>query len=284
MGAVKGGKPAGGAGKPPAKAGGRSGGSARGRSAGNRSEAEAPQPGSGPGTARGRRARAPAGATGAAAAAGGLNLGSLWPPQLRSVTDQLLGLVGSAAELSLGVGNALARRPTHRRALQKAGAFLRDARETAGLTVGEVSAAIDLKDPALLDLAESGRAALPFEVLLRLAALLARNDPVPFLMQFVRNYSPSLWRTLEQLGVARLVLHAGREHEFINVYRSRDAARRLSDAEFARVLAFTDAAFDMALNLAVEVRAGAPAQPSEKSGPGRTVAGRQGRKARTPPR
>jgi transcriptional regulator with XRE-family HTH domain len=170
------------------------------------------------------------------------------------VADQLIGLVGSAASLSFGVGNALVKRPSHRRALQKAGAFLRDARETAGLTVNEVSSAIDLKDPQLLDLAESGKAALPFEVLLRLAALLARNDPVPFLMQLVRNYSPSVWKTLEQLGVASLVLHAGREHEFINVYRSRDAARRLSDEEFARVLAFTDAAFSMALDLVSDAK------------------------------
>jgi transcriptional regulator with XRE-family HTH domain len=169
---------------------------------------------------------------------------------VRAIAAQLLGLVGSAAELSLGVGNALVRRPAHWRALHKAGAFLRDARETAGLTVAEVSTAIDLKDPEMLDLAENGKMVLPFEVLLRLAALLARNDPVPFLMQLARNYSPSLWKALEELGVARLVLHAGREHEFINVYRSRDAARRLSDEEFEKVLAFTDAAFGMALDLA----------------------------------
>ena len=177
-----------------------------------------------------------------------------WPLHVRSIAAQLLGLVGDAAELSLGVGNALVRRPSHRRALARAGAFLRDARETAGLSVAEVSEAIHLEDPGLLDLAESGKTVLPFDVLLRLAALLARNDPVPFLMQLARNYSPSLWKTLEDLGVAQLVLHAGREHEFINVYRSRDAARRLSDEEFASVLAFTDAAFAMALDLATRGR------------------------------
>ena len=189
-----------------------------------------------------------------------------WPLHVRAIAAQLLGLVGSAADFSLGVGNALVRRPAHRRALQKAGAFLRDARETAGLTVAEVSSAIDLKDPELLDLAENGKMVLPFEVLLRLAALLARNDPVPFLMQLARNYSPSLWKTLEDLGVARLVLHAGREHEFINVYRSRDAARRLSDEEFEKVLAFTDAAFGMALDLATLGRTPAPAKPRARRG------------------
>lgn len=183
-------------------------------------------------------------------------LPSLWPSQLGAVTGQLLDLVGSAAEISFGVGKALVRRPAHRKALEQAGAMLRQAREAAGMTVGELSAAVDLKDPALLELAESGKAALPFEVLLRLAAMLARNDPVPFLLQFVRGYSPSLWKGLEQLGVARLVLHAGREHEFINIYRSRDAARRLSDEEFAQVLAFTDSAFRMALKLVGELRRG----------------------------
>lgn len=177
---------------------------------------------------------------------------SAWPFQVRTLAEQLLGMVGSAAELSFGVGSAFVRRPSHRRALQRAGAFLRDARETAGLTVNQVSTAIDLKDPELLDLAESGKMVLPFEVLLRLAALLARNDPIPFLMQFVRNYSPSLWKTFEDLGIGKLVLHAGREHEFINLYRSRDAARRLSDEEFAKVLAFTDAAFGMALDFATD--------------------------------
>jgi len=216
------------------------------------------------------KGRAAKGSTTKAAPASGLKAGRrapavqapvplvAWPLHVRAIAAQLLGLVGSAAELSLGVGNALVRRPAHWRALQKAGAFLRDARETAGLTVAEVSTAIDLKDPEMLDLAENGKMVLPFEVLLRLAALLARNDPVPFLMQLARNYSPSLWKALEELGVARLVLHAGREHEFINVYRSRDAARRLSDEEFEKVLAFTDAAFGMALDLATMGRIPSP--------------------------
>ena len=129
-------------------------------------------------------------------------------------------------------------------------AEVRAAREAAGLTVGELSAAVNLKDPALIDLAESGKAALPFEVLLRLASVLARNDPIPFAMRLTRSYSPQLWRALEGLGVARLAQHAGREREFVNIFRSRDAARQLSDEAFARVLAFTDAAFEMALTFA----------------------------------
>jgi hypothetical protein len=106
---------------------------------------------------------------------------------------------------------------------------------------------MQLDDPKLIDRVESGRAALPFEALLRVAALVARNDPLPFVMKVARGYNPELWRVLEDLGIGRLATHVGREREIVNIYRSRDAARKLTDAEFARVRAFTAAAFDFAL-------------------------------------
>ena len=202
-----------------------------------------------------KRRRAPAGSAAVASvalrdkASPAAKTGSGWTPQIRSVADQLLGWAGTAAEFSLGVGKALARGPSQKKALERAGVLLREAREQAGLTLGEVSSAIDVKDAALLKLAEHGKAALPFEVLLRLAAVLARNDPIPFALKLTKTYSPQLWRALEQLGVARLAIHAGREHEFINIYRSRDAARVLSDEQFARVLRFTDAAFELAMSM-----------------------------------
>ena len=92
-------------------------------------------------------------------------------------------------------------------------------------------------------------------MILRLAAVLARNDPIPFVLNLTNTYSPAIGRTLKALGIGRLVEHARREHDFINIYRSRDAARHLSDAEFARVLAFVEAAFDLALDFAAK---GAP--------------------------
>lgn len=212
------------------------------------------------------RAQAQAQAPEPLALPGGDLMAALWRPRQGGVADQLLGIVGAAAQMSMGLGRALGAAGAPRKTLGKAGSFLRSAREAAGLTVSEVSAAIDLKDPAMLELAENGKAALPVEVLLRLAAVLARNDPIPFLMQVARNYSPPLWKALEQLGIGQLVLHAGREHEFINIYRSRDAARRLSDEEFEQVLAFTDAAFRMALKLVVDAgrRAGAAEQEPEQ--------------------
>jgi transcriptional regulator with XRE-family HTH domain len=120
-------------------------------------------------------------------------------------------------------------------------------RETAGLSLREVGDAINMKDPTLLDLVENGKVALPFEVILRLASVLGRNDPVSFVMRFTRSYNPEVWHTLENLGIGRLAVQAGREREFANIYRASDAARRLSAAEFALVLGFTRTAFEMAV-------------------------------------
>ncbi|HRL74989.1 MAG TPA: helix-turn-helix transcriptional regulator [Candidatus Accumulibacter phosphatis] len=142
----------------------------------------------------------------------------------------------------------------------RTGAALRAVRETAGLTIAEVGQAIDLKDPTLIEAIENGRLALSFELILRLAAVFGRNDPVGFVMRFTRASNPDLWQTLEALGVGRLVLQTVREHQFVNVYRSNDEARALSDEEFAEILSFTQAAFEMAMALRARHarRAGAP--------------------------
>ena len=129
----------------------------------------------------------------------------------------------------------------------KTGAALRRLREAAGLTITEVGAAINLKDPSLIEAWENGRVAVPFELILRLAAVLGRNDPVGFVMKFTRNSNPDLWRSLEEFGVGKLLIQSAREREFANIYRGDDYARNLDDKEFAEVLAFTRAAFEMAL-------------------------------------
>jgi hypothetical protein len=170
--------------------------------------------------------------------------------RLRSMADRMMNWAGTAAEVAVGATAPLIKEPTRRSALEKAGSVLRDARETAGLTADDVAAALDFKDTNLLELAESGRIALPFEVILRLASLLARNDPIPFVMNLTRIYNPGLWKIIEQLGIGRVALHVAREHEFINIFRSRDAARHMSDEEFKIVVKFTDSAFAMALEMA----------------------------------
>jgi transcriptional regulator with XRE-family HTH domain len=166
---------------------------------------------------------------------------------VRSWTDTVLGVAGAAADATLGAAKMMLPRPGQRAALEKTGAVLRRMRETAGMSVDEVGKAIDLKDPALLELVENGKVALPFEIILRLASVLGRNDPISFVMRFTRSYNPDVWKTLESLGIGRLALQAGREREFANLYRASDAARRLSDEDFAEVLKFTQAAFAMAL-------------------------------------
>lgn len=167
--------------------------------------------------------------------------------QLRSWTDTVLGIAGPATDLALGFAQSRAPGPRSKAAIGMAGSMLRQMRESAGLTLKELAAAVDLGDPALIEQAEGGRAVLPFEMILRVAAVVGRGDPLTSMMKLTRAYNPELWKALEDLGIGRLVVQAGRERELANLYRGNDAARRLNDDEFARVLAFTKAAFDMAV-------------------------------------
>ena len=185
--------------------------------------------------------------------------------QVRSWTDTVLGVAGAAADVTLGAAKMMLPKPGQRAALEKTGAVLRRMRETAGMSVDEVGKAIDLKDPALLELVENGKVALPFEIILRLASVLGRNDPISFVMRFTRSYNPDVWKTLESLGIGRLALQAGREREFANLYRASDAARRLSDEDFAEVLKFTQAAFVMALAFRAGKAVSGPAAHDERA-------------------
>lgn len=181
--------------------------------------------------------------------------------ELRRWTDNVLGMAGSAAELSLNLAKSRTSDPKQQAAIDKAGSLLRQAREAAGMSTRELGQAIDIDDPALLEQAEVGRVALPFEVILRLAGVLGRHDPATFAMKLARSYNPGLWKALEDLGIGRLVVQAGRERELANIYRANDVARQLSDADFARVLGFVKGGFDMAVQFRHESAAGsAPAR------------------------
>jgi transcriptional regulator with XRE-family HTH domain len=144
-------------------------------------------------------------------------------------------------------GDWLPEAPEMRR---EAGAYLREVRGVAGVTLDELAEAIDLKDRSLLEAVESGTATLSFDLVLRLAAVLARHDPVPFVSRLVRSQNPVLWQLLEEWGVGRLPLQVEREREFVNILRGHDGARALSDQDFGRVLAFTRSAFETALHFA----------------------------------
>ncbi|CAN0606116.1 unnamed protein product, partial [Ectocarpus sp. 12 AP-2014] len=88
--------------------------------------------------------------------------------------------------------------PERLEAMAEAGRFLRDARETAGMSLRELSERLDLGDDSVLEGVERGEAILPLELMLRAASLLARHDPIPFLIKFLRSYNPQLEATLEQ--------------------------------------------------------------------------------------
>jgi hypothetical protein len=94
------------------------------------------------------------------------------------------------------------------------------------------------------------------EVVLRLASALGRHDPTSFAMKLARTYNPQLWKALDELGIGRLVALAGREREMANIYRANDAARNLSDADFAEVLSFVKTGFDMTVKFRTEPHAG----------------------------
>ena len=172
---------------------------------------------------------------------------------LRSWTDFVLGIANTAADLSFRVATSRLTKPSHKAAVEKAGGLFRDLREGAGLTLGDLGRAINLKDVSLLEQVEGGKVGLPFEIILRLAGVLGRNDPIPVVMKLTRTYNPKLWATLESLGVGRLAVQAGREREFANIYRASDAARQLSDEEFAAALKFVRASFESALVFRAEV-------------------------------
>lgn len=176
-----------------------------------------------------------------------------------SIVTRIAGLTGSAlrfaarsTDTSLKVGRALMNSQDQLRMMLVAGNSLRDIREVAGLTLSEMSEALNLKDKSVLEAIENGTATLSFELILRLAALIARNDPIPFILRTTRNYNPEVWQILNDWGVGRLPLQFERERQFINIFRSHDDARTLSDEGFTKVLEFTRQSFEMSLHFIEE--------------------------------
>lgn len=177
----------------------------------------------------------------------------------RSLVNRITGMTGSAlrfaarsTDTSLRVGKALINSQDQLRMMLTAGQSLKDIREVAGLTLSEMSEALNLKDKSVLEAVENGTATLSFELILRLAALIARNDPIPFILRTTRNYNPEVWQILNDWGIGRLPLQFEREREFINIFRRHDDARTLSDEGFQKVLEFTRQSFEMSLHFVEE--------------------------------
>lgn len=164
---------------------------------------------------------------------------------------------GSSLLLDSPLLNTLS--PDRLEAMKQAGMMLHDLRETAGLTLEDLSKTLNLADTSLLAAVENGTATLSFDLVLRLAALLARYDPLPFIIRFARTYNPQIEKLLEGWGAAGLTRQIERERRFVNILRKKDDARNLSEPQFDQLLKFTEAAFNLAMDF-MEQQSASPAQ------------------------
>jgi transcriptional regulator with XRE-family HTH domain len=193
---------------------------------------------------------------------------------LRKLTGQVAGgtldLARNTAAMSAMFGdnwlrNAVMNKmePERLEAMAEAGHFLRDARETAGMSVKDLSESLGMSDRAVLEDIESGQTIMPLELMLRSASLLARHDPIPFLIKFMRTYNPALEKTLEQLGVLALPKQYERERRFVNLYRQHDILRTLSDDEYERFIHYMESSSNLVLDVMFkEKEASAPKKAS----------------------
>ena len=139
--------------------------------------------------------------------------------------------------------------PERLEAMAEAGHFLRDARETAGMSVKDLAETLGLSDKAILENVESGQTIMSLELMLRSASLLARHDPIPFLIKFMRTYNPALEKTLEQWGVLALPKQYERERRFVNLYRQHDVLRTFSDEEYERFIHYMESSSNLVLDV-----------------------------------
>jgi hypothetical protein len=142
--------------------------------------------------------------------------------------------------------------PERLEAMADAGRFFRDARETAGISIKELSEMLDLSDRSVLEDVESGQTIMPLELMLRSASLLARHDTIPFLIKFMRTYNPALEKTLEQWGVMALPRQYERERRFVNLVRQHDKMRTLTDEEYERFIQYMDSSCKLVLDVMVK--------------------------------
>ena len=159
--------------------------------------------------------------------------------------------------------------PERLEAMAEAGHFLRDARETAGLSLKELTEALGVKDNTLLEDIESGDRVMPLELVFRSASLVARHDPIPYLIRFMRTYNPALGATLEQWGIMALPLQYERERRWINLYRQHDILRGLDDDEYERLISYVDSATNLVLDVMQKEKAAVKKKPAPKKKTGR---------------
>jgi transcriptional regulator with XRE-family HTH domain len=203
---------------------------------------------------------------------------------VRRLTGQVaggtLGLARNTAAMTAMFGENWLRsavlnqlEPERLEAMAEAGHFLKDARETAGLSIKDLSESLGLADKSMLEDIESGETIMPLEVMLRSASLLARHDPIPFLIKFMRTYNPALEKTLEQWGVLALPKQYERERRFVNLYRQHDVLRGFSDDEYERFIHYMQSSISLVLDVM-------QSEKSARGGKSTGAAGEDGKAAR----
>jgi transcriptional regulator with XRE-family HTH domain len=210
---------------------------------------------------------------------------------LRKLTEQIAGgtvdFARNTATLTAMFGESWLRNsllnklePERLEAMADAGHFLRDARETAGMSLKDLSESLGLSDRGVLEDIESGETIMPLELMLRSAALLARHDPIPFLIKFMRTYNPALEKALEQWGVLALPKQYERERRFVNLMRQHDSLRRLSDDEYDRYIHYMESSSNLVLDVMTkEKQANAGKVPAATGTSGRPRTPRKSRPA-----
>ena len=214
---------------------------------------------------------------------------------LRRLTGQVAGgtfdLARNTATMSAMFGENWLRNtvlnqmePERLEAMADAGHFLRDARETAGMSVKDLGDSLGLTDNSVLEDIESGDTIMPLELMLRSASLLARHDPIPFLIKFMRTYNPALEKTLEQWGVLTLPKQYERERRFVNLYRQHDILRSLSDDEYERFIHYMESSSNLVLDVMQKEKAAAGDIESKDSGAAPKAKAKPKAKANAAPR
>jgi len=212
---------------------------------------------------------------------------------LRKLTGQVAGgtldLARNTAAMSAMFGenwlrNAVLNKmePERLEAMAEAGHFLRDARETAGMSVKDLSESLGMSDRTVLEDIESGETIMPLELMLRSASLLARHDPIPFLIKFMRTYNPALEKTLEQLGVLALPKQYERERRFVNLYRQHDILRSLSDDEYERFIHYMESSSNLVLDLMFKEKEARAPKKATATSPGEKTKSKAKAKAKAP--
>ncbi|MBT8151684.1 MAG: helix-turn-helix domain-containing protein, partial [Gammaproteobacteria bacterium] len=136
---------------------------------------------------------------GADAPAGGSTISSTLEG-LGALFEGVVGVSGAALQYAAGKTMDQASRvinstPEQLERMGIAGRSLKDLRQVTGISLDELAGAIDMSNTDLLSAIEEGRAALPFEILLRLASFYARNNPLPFILKYARTYNPRISAT-----------------------------------------------------------------------------------------